>query len=64
MPIGFHPEDRETLFAEREVCSQQIEKCHALLDSVNEAPNTNGTRAEQLFNRLSAYIELQRTCMA
>jgi hypothetical protein len=39
---------------------EQIEKCHELLDNVNIPPDTDGeTRAEELFNRLSIYIEVE-----
>ena len=40
--------------------SEQIEKCHKLLDSVNAPPSTNDTRAEALCDRLSAYLEIRR----
>jgi hypothetical protein len=40
--------------------SEQIEKCHTLLDNINIPQDTDGeTRAEELFNRLSTYIGIE-----
>jgi hypothetical protein len=39
---------------------EYITKCHNLLDGINLPPGAGATRAEQLYNRLSDYIELRR----
>ena len=59
MPIGFHPDEPETVFADRERASRATERCHLLLDNINVPPFTIGTREEQLYCRLLAYITLK-----
>jgi hypothetical protein len=39
---------------------EYITKCHGLLDSINLPPGAGATRAEQLYHRISDYIDLRR----